>query len=62
MNTPKGLLIRNYHGGDAGTASTITPPISNLRIVKDSSGEKMKWEIQRRPFLDRFVNLISFEI
>lgn len=62
MNTPKGLLIRNYHGGDEGVASTITPPISNLRIVKDSSDEVTKWKIQRRPFLDRFINLISFEI
>ena len=38
MNTPKGLLIRNYYGVDAGAVSTITPPVSNLRIVKDSSG------------------------
>ena len=59
MNTPKGLLIRNItRDTRRGSAATITPPISNKMIKKN---EDSIYEVTSRPFLDRLVNLLSFE-
>ena len=63
MNTPKGLIIRNKSGKSTDSSATITPPISNMRIVLKTNKEgQPNWVREKRPIFDRLIHLLTIEI